>query len=516
MNGVYFSPALPGGVTSVDNADTVPQRSASTSENRLAALEKDAAETRKKLRAAVERNRVLRETVTRLRQQAAFLEEKHQEALDLLNQDPYTGLPIRRLFLKRLDERIQELKDAPNQHRMTAVGVIRLDNAYARIKNSRDSRKILLYRTSARIREVIGDSLFQSDRIDEFNLILNNMPNLDAVELIADRIVEEVAKPHEPPADDVRFGCYLGIAVFPIHGEAREELLGNADIALSAGEASGKPYVIYTDEMGRTRREQERLVHDLSSAIDEGFEQFEIVYQPFVDTNGKIVGAESLMRWNHPELGNIPPSVFIPVAERTGAIRILGQWSLYHSCKRLKAWHRDGYNRLFISVNLSAYQFKQQDLVVRIGGILEALKMKGECLKLELTESMVMEDPEDAIAKMKELKKLGIRLSIDDFGTGYSSLTYLQRFPIDTLKIDRSFVKDSESNVHNQEIIKAIISLARNIHVDTLAEGAETHEQVDFLFHEGCDNIQGYYFSKPVGEGVFSSYLERGGSLPCQ
>lgn len=499
----------------MENAETVPQRSSAEDEERSRSLERlQLDEANRKIHALTERNRALRETVTRLRQRQTYLEEKHQESMDLLNLDPYTGLPIRRLFMKRLDDRFRELQAVTNQHRMMAVGVIRLDNAYARIKNSRDSRKILLYATSARIREIIGDNLFQSDRIDEFNIVLNNMPNLDAIELISDRIVNNVSKPHEPPADDISFGCHLGIAVYPLHGKSREEVLGNADIALGVAEATQRSYVIYTDEMGTTRRDQDRIVEDLTSAIEEGFDQFEIVYQPFVDSSGTIVGSESLMRWNHPENGNVPPSVFIPVAERSGAIRILGQWSLYNSCKQLTEWHRAGYRPLFVSVNLSAYQFKQRDLVVRVGGILEALHLRGEHLKLELTEGMVMEDPEDAISKMKELKKLGIRLSIDDFGTGYSSLTYLQKFPIDTLKIDKSFVNDLETDVHNQEIVKAIISLAKNIHVDTLAEGAERQEQVAFLFREGCDNIQGYFFSRPVSPETFASYLKAGGTLP--
>jgi len=456
----------------------------------------------------------LRESVRRLRHRVTYLEEKQQELVDLVNHDPYTGLPIRRVFDARLDERFRMLNDAPSTHRFMALGVIRLDKRYARIKNSRDRNKILLFRTTARIKEIIGDNVFQSDRLDEFHIMLVNMPNIEAVELICERIGEEVSRAQEEPADDIVFGCHLGVAIYPQHGVTRDELLGNADLALNRSELKNRSYVIYHEDMGRMHREREMIETELGTAVDTSFEQFQINYQPFVDNKGRIIGAEALMRWNHPTLGNVPPLEFIPIAEQTGDIRILGHWILYNACRELKSWHRAGFAEIYISVNLSPHQFKQRDLVDRIAGILEALDLQGRYLKLELTESMIMEDPDDAIAKMLELKSLGVRLSIDDFGTGYSSLNYLRKLPIDTVKIDKSFIDDVHRSVPNQEIVKGIISLVHTIRIDCLAEGAESKEQVDLLFREGCDAIQGFYFSRPVDNLTMRGYLAAGGVLP--
>ncbi len=456
----------------------------------------------------------LRETVRRMRRQVTYLEEKQQELVDLVNHDPYTGLPIRRVFDARLDERFRMLNDAPSTHRLMALGVIRLDKRYTRIKNSRDRNKILLFRTTSRIKDIIGDNVFQSDRLDEFHIMLINMPNLEAVELICERIGEEVSRPQEEPADDIVFGCHLGAAVYPDHGVTRDELLGNADIALNHCELKNRSYVIYHEDMGRMHREREMIEAELGTAVETSFEQFHIHYQPFVDSGGRVIGAEALMRWQHPTLGNVPPLDFIPIAEQTGDIRILGHWILYNACRELKSWHRAGYPDIYISVNLSPHQFKQRDLVDRIAGILQALDLQSRHLKLELTESMIMEDPDDAIAKMVELKNLGVRLSIDDFGTGYSSLNYLRKLPIDTVKIDKSFIDDVHLSLPNQEIVKGIISLVHTIRIDCLAEGVESKEQVDLLFREGCDAIQGYYFSRPVDSLTMRGYLAAGGVLP--
>ncbi|WP_455381472.1 putative bifunctional diguanylate cyclase/phosphodiesterase [Salinispira pacifica] len=470
---------------------------------------------KRKLHAYAVKNQSLRETVHRLRRQVEFLEEKQQELQELVNHDPYTGLPIRRVFDRRLDERFRVLSAETNSHRMMALGVIRLDKRYARIKNSRDRNKILLFKTTARIKEIIGDNLFQSDRLDEFHIMLNNMPNLAAVELICEKIAEEVARPQEEPADDVSFGCYLGVSVYPLHGSTRDELLGNADIALERCEKLDRPFIIYDEEMGREHRDRELIESELATAVETSFEQFHIAYQPFVDPEGRIIGAEALMRWHHPTLGTVPPPVFIPIAEQTGDIRILGHWILYNACRELTVWHHSGFPDLYISVNLSPHQFKQRDLVARITGILQALNLEGRHLKLELTESMVMDDPDDAIQKMVELKQIGVRLSIDDFGTGYSSLNYLRKLPIDMVKIDKSFIDDVDRSVPNQEIVKGIISLVHTIRIDCLAEGVETKEQMELLFSEGCNAIQGYYFSRPVDNLSFRSYLTAGGLLPA-
>ena len=263
----------------------------------------------------------------KLRLDQQTLKNHEAELETLLNRNPATGLPIRRVFDRDFERLLAEVLAQERGPRI-AVGLIRLGSDYEKIKNIRDKNRVLLYKTTDRIKSVVGDNVYQSDRLDEFLVIFRNMPNIDGVELRADQIVDEISRPHEPPADDVRFGCSLGTAVFPYHGETREELLGNADIALTESERTRTPHVVYTDEMGDRYRERRSLEAELKAAIQGGFEQFSLHFQPFVNRDRKITGAEALIRWNHPSAGLIPPTSFIPIAEETGSIRFIGQWTL--------------------------------------------------------------------------------------------------------------------------------------------------------------------------------------------
>ncbi len=440
------------------------------------------------------------------------LENRESELEALLNRNPATGLPIRRVFDRDFEQLLAENRAQERGPRI-AIGLLRLGSDYEKIKNTRDRNRILLYKTTDRIKSVIGDNVYQSDRLDEFLLIFRDMPNIDAVELRADQVVEEVSRPHEPPASDIMFGCSLGTAVFPYHGRTREELLGNADIALSRSERTRTPQMVYTEEMGSRYRERLLLEEELKAAIQGGFEQFSLHFQPFVNRDREITGAEALIRWNHPTAGLISPVKFIPIAEETGNIRFIGQWTLYRACRQLKAWHRDGHEEVNMSINLSPSQFKQIDLAERIDGILDSVQLKGESVKLELTETTIMEDPEDAIVTMNRLRDRGITMSLDDFGTGYSSLSYLRRFPIDTLKIDRSFVTDVDTNPANQEIVKAMIGMARSFGMKILAEGVEREEELELLFDLGCDHVQGFYFSEAVPDADFRKLLSNGNTF---
>ncbi len=453
--------------------------------------------------------RELRRQLDELRDEHQKLEIRVAEYQDLLNRNPATGLPIRRLFDAELGHALSSVRSR-GRRRVLATGLLRLDGDYARIKNTRDRNRVLLYKTADRIREIVGDNIYQSDRLDEFLLIFRDMPNTDGVELRADQIVEAVSRFHEPPADDVRFGCYLGISIYPYHGTTREELLGNADIALIESERNGVPLVVYDDEMGVRYREREYIETELKLAIQSGFDGLDLHYQPLVDGNGRIRGAEALIRWDHGELGRISPSRFIPVAEEIGAVRFIGQWSLYRACRQLKQWHTAGYEDLYVSVNLSPSQFKQVDLVERIGGVIESVGLPERCLTLELTETTVMEEPEEAIAKMKDLQSMGVRLALDDFGTGYSSLSYLRRFEFDTLKIDRSFVTNVDMNRNDQEIVRAMVAMAKAFGMQTLAEGVERREELDFLMENGCDLVQGFLYSPAVVQHESVALVESG------
>jgi EAL domain-containing protein (putative c-di-GMP-specific phosphodiesterase class I) len=434
--------------------------------------------------------------------------ERVAELEDFISKNQYTDLPVRRRF----DGVLAGLLDPERRQGRTsvvAVGVLRLDRSYDRIKDTRDRSKALLYLTAQRIRGIVGEHLFQSDRLDEFIFALPSVPNLDTVELVASRIVEQVGRPHEPPAKDVTLGCHLGLSV-NTGGLGKEELLGNAYIALAESEVGGGRYVVYDESIGNRYREKAEIERSLSTVAQNGFEEFRLLYQPFVDPEGRVAGAEALIRWFHPHLGPISPARFIPIAEETGDIRLLGQWTLYNAARQLREWTDTSGRDLHMSVNLSPVQFKQQDLIVRVEGILEALGLEGPQLKLELTEGAIMEDPEEAIRTMGMLHDRGVRISIDDFGTGYSSLSYLKRFPVDTLKIDRSFIEDVTTNTNNQEIVRAIISMARSLRIESLAEGVETRGQRDFLVAEGCDSIQGYLYSPPVPARDFEPFLQSG------
>lgn len=434
----------------------------------------------------------------------------HYESLLKINPD--TTLPIYREFLNDL-QRIIELHEHTGQTPFFLV-IIRLDEGYQAIKNTKDRSKAILFRTTIRIREAVGEGLYQSDRLDEFILLLRDANEPGELMKILKTVVHEVGLPHEWMSTRFSFGCHIGYAAYPEHGSRSQDLLGNAELAIRTAVRRRAPLVPYTAELGALWNRALTIDHALNAASQQGFPDFYMVYQPFVDASHKIRGCESLIRWKHPELGFIPPPQFIPMAERSGVIRLLGRWILYQSCRQLREWHQLGWTDLFVSVNLSPAQFLQKDLVQSIEDVLESTRIPGSALKLEITEGVLVHNPEMIIERLKVLRSKGIKLSIDDFGTGYSSLNYLRRLPFTTLKIDKSFVDHVDQNEQDQTMVRTIIALARSLGLDTLAEGVETREQRDFLWAQGCDYIQGYYYSKPVTPELFTGYLESGGELP--
>ena len=471
-----------------------------------------AADAAVRLLEAEQRLAVLEHENNHLRSEVQELETRREELVNLLNQDPHTALPIRRIFDR--DYRKMSEEHALRSESL-AVAVVRLDRAYDRIKNTRDRGKVFLFRTAARIRAVVGDCIYQSDRVEEFILLLGAVKNLKRARLLAESVIREVSAPHEPPAQDVAFGCHVGVCLYKDGQHQREEIVGNAYIALEECEANRDTVVVYSTELGNRYREKQTIERELHRAIQDGFSEFAIVFQPLVDRDGRILGAEALMRWKNGTLGNIPPARFIPIAEESGYIGFLEQWMLYHSCRQIRQWRDRFGTEIHVSVNISPSQFKQADLVQRITGILRALKLPGTSLKLELTEGAVMENPEDAIRKMNDFRSHGIRISIDDFGIGYSSLNYLRRLPIDTLKIDKSFIEDLPRNAGNRKIVTAIISMAHGLRIEALAEGVETRAQLDFLLSEQCNSIQGFLFSRPVSPEEFGRFLAADGVIVC-
>lgn len=448
-------------------------------------------------------------------------EDKLQSAVDerdrkesLLRLNPDTELPIYRVLFQDIEKLISAKKPF-------WIAQIRLDNAYQRIKSHRDRNKVLLFISTMRIQQVLGQCLYQSDRLDEFFVLKEE--DIDSRETRRQLVktLKHIELPHEGPAGDIAFGAYAGFlrvnssdgAINP-EGAKTSELLTELDIAFFYGLQHKRRIVEYNPDIGAAHNKQLRLEQDLRAAIPNGFEGFFMVYQPFVDSDGYIRGSEALIRWKHPEFGFIPPPEFIPIAERNGDIQIFGRWILYQSIIQLKLWRDMGFPDMYVSVNLSPVQFLQKDMVERITDILESTNVPGAALKLEITEGAIMADPADAILKLAALRKLGVKVSIDDFGTGYSSLNYLRKLPIDTLKVDKSFIDDICTNLQNREIVRAILSMARSLNIETLAEGVETADQRDLLLNEGIQLIQGYYYSKPVTAQVFTEYLHKGAILP--
>jgi diguanylate cyclase len=308
----------------------------------------------------------------------------------------------------------------------------------------------------------------------------------------------------------------IGISHFPHDGQDTVTLLKSAGTALNrAREQDGDSYQFYTS--GRTTKALRKLLleNNLRPALERG--EFVLHYQPQVDLKSfQVVGSEALIRWHHPGLGLLPPAEFIGVAEDSGLIIALGEWTLRAACLQNKSWQDAGLDPLRVGVNLSARQFQQPNLVETVAQILKGTGLDPRFLELELTEGSIMKDPDEAIGKLHELKAMGVKISIDDFGTGYSSLSYLKRFPIDTLKIDQSFVSEINTDSDDAAIVAAIIDLAHALKLNVIAEGVETQEQLDYLRMLKCDEVQGFLFSKPLSVAEYTELLMEKLSLRLQ
>lgn len=353
------------------------------------------------------------------------------------------------------------------------------------------------------VAERLLSSVRESDTVarlggDEFVLVLSEHSGESPGTGVIQRIMNAIAKPFAIEQHEFFLTSSIGIAVYPNDGMDSDTLIKHADIAMYRAKEIGRNnFQFYTPEMNQQALERLRIEGDLRLALERG--EFLLHYQPQVDLHtGRMVGMEALIRWNHPTLGLVPPASFINIAEETGLIIPIGHWVIRTACLQNKTWQRAGHAHLRVAVNLSAAQFAERDLVQLITTALEEAELEPHYLEIELTESLVMADVERTIGILREIKALGVHLSIDDFGTGYSSLSYLKRFPIDVLKIDQSFVRDITINSDDAAIVTLIISLAHSLRLDVIAEGVENEEQLAFLWRNGCDQIQGYYFSRPV------------------
>lgn len=337
---------------------------------------------------------------------------------------------------------------------------------------------------------------------DEFVILLTKIGNRTDAGTIAQRILLSVSRPYDVMAASSslrsNLGVSIGIALIPENGTDAMTLIHSADVAMYKAKESRNSFIFFNNEINRQANQRIELESGLRQAVEN--DGFVIHYQPLVDAEGNMKGAEALLRWTDPRIGSIPPSEFIPVAEETGLIIPIGDWVLRSACEQLLVWNKSGPPDFYVSVNLSVKQFGQPDLVERLTQTIKESGIDAANLKIEITESCLMKDPDETRRRMTEIKERnpGIRIAIDDFGAGYSSLSYLSELPVDTLKIDQSFVMNLYTSRHNPKIVNTILALAYSLHLDVIAEGVETEAQLHYLSTKECGLFQGYYFAKPM------------------
>ena len=348
---------------------------------------------------------------------------------------------------------------------------------------------------------------------DEFTFILEGISDIQYVTAAAERVVQTMDAPFNLEGHEVFATTSIGITVYPHDGDDMDTLTKNADAAMYRAKDRGRNnYQFYAPEMNAKALERLSLESSLRRALER--DEFLIYYQPRVDINtGLVVGMEGLLRWNNAELGMVSPDQFIPLAEETGLIAPIGDWVLRSACSQTREWQREGLTSLKVSVNLSARQFRQKDLTDTVSQVLRDTGLDPDCLELELTEGVLMDDTKASSSTLSDLKALGLGISIDDFGTGYSSLSYLKLFSLDTLKIDQSFVRDITTDPDSAAIANSVIALARSLRLRVVAEGVETEEQLSFLDNQDCDEIQGYLFSPPLAANDFRKLVQSGKGL---
>ncbi|MES2075667.1 MAG: EAL domain-containing protein [Pseudomonadota bacterium] len=432
-----------------------------------------------------------------------------EELRHLASHDPLTGLANRNLMLDRLS---QAIAFAHRAARHVAVMFIDLD----RFKNINDSLghdagdQVIVEvgrRLARNIRE--GDTVARVGG-DEFVVLLSDVARDDEVAALAAKMLAALSLPITVHGQELAPVGSIGISLYPRDGADSRDLLRNADAAMYRAKELGRGnFQFYAEEMNARTLDRLKLEGGLRRALQR--DEFELYYQSQVElSSGRIVGMEALLRWNPPGGAVVLPGDFIPIAEETGLIVPIGEWVLRQACAQQVAWREAGLRDVRVAVNLSARQFKQQDLARLVAQVLAETGCRPESLELEITESVIMERPEQATAMLQTLSDMGVHLSIDDFGTGYSSLTYLKRFPIQTLKIDRSFVADLTNDADDAAIVCAVIALAHTMKLSVIAEGVETEAQLDYLRAQHCDQLQGFYFSRPLPAAQVAALLAVG------
>jgi diguanylate cyclase (GGDEF)-like protein len=422
--------------------------------------------------------------------------------------DALTSLPNRVMFSQLLNH---EIRAGKRYHRSFAVMFIDLDRfKFVNDTLGHEAGDKLLQEVSTRFQACLRSSDVVS-RVggDEFVVLLQEVSDPEAVANIARKILSAAIKPVVVLGQECRVTASIGICMYPKDAQDEQSLLKNADIAMYLAKEEGKNnFQFFSENIRIQSLERQTLETSLRHALERN--EFSLHYQAKLDLKTKeITGVEALLRWQHPDLGTVSPAKFIPVAEETGLIVPIGRWVLQTACAQNVAWQREGLPPMCMAVNLSARQFTDDALIGDIRASLDETGMKPQLLELELTESMVMQSPERATRLLGAIKQMGVRIAVDDFGVGYSSLAQIKRYPIDTLKVDRSFIRDLEKNAEDRAITEAIISMGKTLSMTVVAEGVETQEQQTFLADHACDAMQGFYFSKPIGADQFAGFLRQ-------
>ncbi|AXP05006.1 MULTISPECIES: EAL domain-containing protein [Pseudomonas] len=437
------------------------------------------------------------------------IEERVQELLKvshLLQYDVLTELPNSMLLGDRLTQAMAQCR---RHDRQLAVMFIGLDR-FKRVNNAlgHPVGDEMLKRVARGLATVVreSDSVFRYGS-DEFVVIAGDIVDAQQTKGVAEKLLAAISTPQPIDGHDLSVTASLGISVYPTDGFDAVALIKKAETAMrNVKETGPNDYRFFTEDMNRRARQQQTIESGLRLGLQR--KEFVLHYQPKLDLkSGKVVGVEALVRWNRPDHGLVYPSDFIPVAEDSGLIVPLSQWVLQEACQQACRWQAQGMRPLYLSVNISAIDFRQRGFVDGIARTLKETGLDPTQLELEITESVLMQNVDTTVAILKAIKQLGIRLAIDDFGTGYSSLSYLQKFPVDVLKIDQSFVGDLSIDSNDAKLVSTIISLGKSLNLHIIAEGVETLEQLEFLKKHQCEEVQGYYFSKAVEPQAFADWM---------
>jgi len=422
---------------------------------------------------------------------------KEEEIYQLVISDQLTGLPNRRLFNDRIE---QAIVHAVRNEKSFEVLFLDLDG-FKMINDTMGHAQgdELLKKVAERLTKVLRkNDVIARVGGDEFLILIHNAPDKESIEKVCQNIINAIKEPFNFPTSEIYITTSIGVSIYPQDGEDGETLVKNADIAMYVAKENGKGnYAFCNEQMKNNLDEVMMLTNDLYHAL--AANELELYYQPQVSTNsGGIVGLEALLRWNHPKLGLIGPADFIPIAEKTGLIVVIGEWVLRTACIQAKAWQDSGFPDLIIAINLSVNQISSHKLVQQVSNILLETGLNPKKLELEITESIFMKDINEIVNTLNKLKRLDIRIAIDDFGTDYSSLSYLKQLPLDRIKIAKTFIDGIDNNLSDESIISAIIVLGKKLGLDLIAEGVETDQQLQFLKNQLREEIQGFYFYKPM------------------